>query len=71
MIIPDELTHRICRTRLSGLTSSFKKLDEIRKEWQGSAIDVIYENGRSIVVVVFDTPEDCLAFKLKYGDEYA
>jgi len=70
MIIPTELTHRVCKTKLSGLGQSFKRLDQIRKEWQGSEIDVVYENARPIVVVVFESPEDCLAFTLKYGKEY-
>jgi hypothetical protein len=70
MIIPAELTHRVCKTKLSGLGQSFKRLDQIRKEWQGSEIDVVYENARPIVVVVFESPEDCLAFTLKYGKEY-
>lgn len=71
MIIPDELAGRICKTRLRGLTSGFKKLDEIRKQWPGSEIDVVYENGSSIIVMVFESREDCLAFKLKYGEYYA
>lgn len=71
MNIPAEFTHRVFKTRLSGLSASFKYLDEIRKEWQGSEIDVIYENARPIVVVIFETQEDCLAFTLKYGNKYA
>lgn len=71
MIIPDELIGRVCKTKMSGLNGSFSKLDQIRSEWQGSEIDVVYENGRSIVVVIFESSEDCLAFKLKYGDMYA
>jgi hypothetical protein len=70
MVIPPHLEHRVCRTKLSGWCSSFQKLDKIRREWQGSEIDVIYENSRPIVVVVFESPEDCLAFTLKYGKEY-
>lgn len=70
MIIPEELAHRVCKTRLSGLSSGFRKLDQVRKEWPGSEIDVIYETTEPIVCVVFETAEDCLAFKLKYGDEY-
>jgi len=70
MIIPDEFIGRVCKTKISGLGSSFKKLDEIRKEWQGSEIDVVYENGRPIVVVIFESQMDCLAFTLKYGKDY-
>ena len=74
MNIPDEFKHRIVKTKLSGFSASFKRLDEIRKEWEGSEIDVVYEGTgethRPVVVVVFSNSEDCLAFKLKYGDEY-
>jgi hypothetical protein len=71
MNLPAEFSNRVVKTRLSGLSASFKKLDEIRKEWQGSEIDVLYEDGRPIVVVVFESEMDCLAFTLKYGKEYA
>jgi len=70
MIIPVEFSSRVCKTRITILSANFKKLDEIKKEWQGSEIDVVYENGKPIVVVVFETSEDCLAFKLKYGEIY-
>jgi len=71
MIIPDELVGRVAKTRLSGAISGFRKLDEIRKLWQVAEIDVVYENLDPIIVVVFESTEDCLAFKLKYGDDYA
>jgi hypothetical protein len=74
MNLPEEFRHRVCKTKLSGFGTSFKRLDEIRKEWQGSEIDVIYEGigltHRPVVVVIFETSEDCLAFTLKYGNEY-
>lgn len=74
MNLPEEFRHRVYKTKLSGFGTSFIKLDQIRKKWQGSEIDVIYEgtgtNHRPVVVVVFETPEDCLAFTLKYGKEY-
>lgn len=70
MILPEEFKNRVYKTKLSGLSGSFVRLDEVRKEWEGSDIDVIFENGKSVIVVVFETPEDYLAFKLKYGDEY-
>ena len=70
MDLPVEFSGRVCKTRLNGLTTSFKRLNEVVKEWQGSEVDVIYEDLRPIVVVVFETSEDCLAFKLKYGNEY-
>lgn len=74
MNIPAEFSDRVCKTRLSGFNTSFEKLDEIRKEWPGSEIDVVYEGTglthEPVVVVVFETTEDCLAFKLKYGNKY-
>jgi len=70
MIIPDEFIGRVVKTRMNGLTTSFKRYDEIRKTWPESEIDVVYEDGKPFVVVVFESTEDCLAFKLKYGDEY-
>ena len=71
MIIPDEFRGRVVKTRMNGLTTSSKRFDEIQKLWPGSEIDVVYEGARPFVVVVFESTEDCLAFKLKYGDEYA
>jgi hypothetical protein len=70
MNLPEEFRNRVCKTKLTGFGSSFRKLDQIRKEWEGSDIDVLYENAKPIVVVVFETQEDCLAFTLKYGKEY-
>jgi len=71
MKYPDEFINRVYKTRFTGLTSSFKDLNEIQNLAEGSEIDVIYENGRAIVVLVFETQEDCTAFTLKYGNKYA
>jgi len=71
MIIPDEFSGRVVKTRLNGLFHSTKRLDEIVKSWPGSEIDVVYEGAKAVVVIVFESTEDCLAFKLKYGDNYA
>jgi len=68
---PAEFINRVYKTRFSGLTTSFDSLDQIQKLAEGSEIDVIYENGRAIVVLVFETQEDCTAFTLKYGNKYA
>ena len=68
--IPVEFSGRVYKTKLSGFYGSFKKLDQIRKEWQNSEIDIMYENGKSIVVIVFESQEDCVAFTLKHGYEY-
>lgn len=70
MTIPAEFTHRVVRTKLSGLTSSFEKLDQIRSQWPGSEIDVLYESGKPIIVLVFESEMDCLAYTLKYGNNY-
>ncbi len=75
MNIPDEFAGRVCRTKIPGLISNYKKFDKIVEEWPGSDIDVIYERveggePKAFIVVVFETTEDCLAFTLKYGREY-
>jgi len=71
MNIPAEFINRVYKTRFSGLLSSARELDQIQNLAEGSEIDVIYENGRAVVVLVFETQEDCLAFTLKYGNKYA
>lgn len=71
MTIPAEFINRVFKTKFSGLISTSKQLTEIQNLAEGSEIDVIYENGRAVVVLVFETQEDCLAFTLKYGDKYA
>lgn len=70
MNIPDEFSYRVVKTRLSIMNNDFRKINEIVELWPGSQIDVIYENLRPIVVLVFESQEDALAFRLKYGDEY-
>lgn len=71
MKYPVEFINRVYKTRFSGLSGSWGELDQIQKLAEGSEIDVIYENGRAIVVLVFETQEDCTAFTLKYGNKYA
>jgi hypothetical protein len=70
MKYPAEFTHRIYRTRLGFLNNNAKTLSEITKDYPGTEIDVIYENLKSVIVLVFETQEDCLAFTLKNGKEY-
>jgi hypothetical protein len=70
MSYPDEFLHRVYKTRLRGMHFNGKKLDEIIKNIPGSEIDVIYEDLKPIVVIVFETQEDCLAFTLKHGTNY-
>lgn len=70
MEIPAEFSHRVFKTRSSGIGGNLKRLNEITNNWPGSEIDVIYENLKPIIVIVFETQEDCLAFTLRYGKEY-
>lgn len=75
MIIPDEFAGRVVKTKMVGVSMNFKKFDKIRKEWPGSEIDVIYEKvegdePKPLIVVIFESTVDCMAFKLKYGNEY-
>lgn len=67
---PEEFKHRVYKTKVSGMASSFKELNQIVAENPGSEIDVIYENLKPIIVIVFPTQEDCLAFTLKKGSNY-
>lgn len=75
MNIPDEFAGRVCKTKIPGAITNFKKFDKIREEWPGSDIDIIYEkvegkDPKPLIVVVFETSEDCMTFKLKYGNDY-
>jgi len=70
MSYPDEFIHRVYKTQARVLFSIPKRLDEIVKSEPDSYIDVIYENLRPIIVIVFPTQEDCLAFTLKNGNKY-
>jgi len=71
MNIPTEFINRVYKTRFSGLTYSNKELTQIVKLTEGSEIDVVFEDGCAVLVIVFETQEDCLAFTLKYGNKYA
>ena len=66
MEIPAEFSHRVYKTRFGPGVFSLRKLNEITNNWPGSEIDVIYENLKPIIVIVFETQEDCLAFTLRY-----
>lgn len=70
MEYPAEFFHRVYETRMTGLSGHTKILSEIMNDNPGTEIDVVYENLRPIIVLVFPTQEDCLAFTLKYGKEY-
>lgn len=70
MSYPDEFIHRVYKTHAQGLGGLPKRLGEIIKSEPDTYVDVIYENLKSIIVIVFPTQEDCLAFTLKYGTNY-
>jgi hypothetical protein len=70
MDLPAEFVGRVVKTRLTGLPSNLRRISEIAEEWGGSEVDVIYEDLKPIIVVVFENTMDCLAFKLKYGGKY-
>lgn len=69
--IPDEFKNRVLRTKFSGYSTTYEHIRKVAALTEETEIDVIYENGRAVVVLVFETQEDCLAFKLKHGDKYA
>lgn len=70
MIIPPEFVGRVYKTGLTGYPSNFSKFEKIQKEWPGSYIDVVYEGNRPIILIIFEQPEDCTVFAIKYGREY-
>ena len=75
MNIPDEFSGRILKLRSQSLFTTRTPIDPLLSEWPGAYIDVLYESispGDIQVtsVVVFETSEDALAFKIKYGDKY-
>lgn len=70
MNISEGFSGRVYKTKTRAFNYQSKRIDEIMKGWSGSEIDVIYENLIPIVVIVFESREDCLAFKLKHGDDY-
>lgn len=70
MSYPDEFTHRVYKTNVRGIAALPKRLGEIIKSEPETYVDVIYENLKPIIVIVFPTQEDCLAFTLKNGTKY-
>lgn len=70
MKIPDEFVHRIVKTRMTFFGSDIEKINEIKKYFPGIELNIIHENLQRIIVLVFKTQEDCLAFTLKYGNNY-
>ena len=72
MNIPEEFINRVVETNLRGLhTPATNKLYELLTEYKDSYIDVTYDDKLiSRIVIVFESTEDCLAFKLKYGKDY-
>lgn len=70
MTIPAEFSDRVYKTKVTFSNNNLKKVYALTQQWQNSELDVIYENLRPVIVIVFETEEDCLAFTLKYGKEY-
>jgi hypothetical protein len=75
MKLPDSFKNRVFRTRFSSLTLYLEKQSQMDNIPPGSEIDVVYESAHGeinpIIVLVFETPEDCLAFTLSHGHKYA
>lgn len=82
MKIPDEFSSRVFKLKRQPMSFSSDSLSEVNKllekEWPGAYTDVIYEsqiegykhNINITHVIVFETTEDALTFKIKYGDKY-
>jgi len=71
MNLPEEFKNRVLKTKLNPYRySQDKKLNQILAEFSESEIDILYENLRPILVLVFQSEIDLLAYRLKYGDEY-
>ncbi len=74
MEIPAEFSGRVCKTKKGWLSINPRIESEIQKSWPDSYLDVVFENlnGKieTITVIVFESTEDCLAFRLRYGDDY-
>lgn len=70
MNLPVKVIGRVCKTNLTSWNFSTKKESQIMEEFPGVEIDIIYENLIPILVLVFESTEESLAFILKYGKEY-
>lgn len=70
MNIPAAFSGRVFKTKTPGIFSKSEKLTKICKEYPGTEVDVLYEGANPYIVLVFETPEDYVAFTLKYGNEY-
>jgi hypothetical protein len=69
--LPKEFKNRVCRTKHSPYVYSLdKRLGQILEEFSGSEIDILYENTHPILVLVFQSEIDLLAYKVKYGEDY-
>ncbi len=76
MNFPDEFSHNIIKTRFGflfearalGLKFEIKDLHLVKMDLNDWVCRDNNNEGR--VIIVFQSPEDCLAFKLKHGDKY-
>ena len=70
MEIPAQLIGRVCKTKITGIQNILEKISEIQNLYPNSKVKVMFDNKKPVVVVIFDNEEDCLEFKLKYGEDY-
>lgn len=70
MNLPAEFSNRVIHLRKIKAFYPLRLLSEIKKSAPNSEIDVVLENGSTKYVLVFNSEEDCLAWKLKYGGKY-
>jgi hypothetical protein len=74
LIIPEELKGKIAKWGSYGITFSAmqfdKQFENIIKEWPGVDYEVVIDDETLVATcyLIFDNTEDCLAYKLKYGN---
>lgn len=70
MISQDEFSNRIIYLRKIHGNFPIRELSQIHKSAPNSEIDLVVENGNAIFVLIFESEEDCLSWKLKHGGKY-
>jgi hypothetical protein len=70
MKIPKDFEGKVCKLQYA---FNFRDVEKYLEDWPNAYGDVIYENEngniKPIIVIVFESTEDCLAFKLKHGNK--
>lgn len=61
----------IVATRFTGIGPNHESIREIRKSMPTVQAKTMYGYGMPITVFIFETTEDVIIYKLKYGDTYA